>query len=249
VTEFLTFTLYAPLASWGDEAVGEVRGSWDRPSRSAILGLAAAALGLTREAEDDHRALDEMLGVAVRVASSGRAFVDYHTAMDPTDVAVRRFKPRTRKMALECAEADTTLTQRTLREDSLYFVALWTRGEARWSLTDLVRAFHSPVFVLYAGRKANVLGLPLGAAVSDHATIAAAVEAMPTFPPEMRRIMPREGWGREVSFDVPGVVPSGFETGALRSQRRRDGVPHRIRWQFEQREVRVGYLPQEAQHE
>jgi CRISPR system Cascade subunit CasD len=249
VTEFLTFTLYAPLASWGDEAVGEVRGSWDRPSRSAILGLAAAALGLTREAEDDHRALDAMLGIAVRVASSGRAFVDYHTAMDPTDVSVRRFKPRTRKIALESADADTTLTQRTLREDSLYFVALWTRADARWSLADLVRAFRSPVFVLYAGRKANVLGLPLGAAVSDHATIAAALEAMPKFPPEMRRIMPRDGWGGEVSFDVPGVVASGFATASLISQRRRDGAPHRLRWQFEEREVRVGYLPKEGPHE
>ena len=30
MTGFLLFTLYAPLASWGEIAVGETRGSWDR---------------------------------------------------------------------------------------------------------------------------------------------------------------------------------------------------------------------------
>ncbi len=38
----LAFTLYAPLAGLGDLAVGERRGGFDRPGRSAILGLVAA---------------------------------------------------------------------------------------------------------------------------------------------------------------------------------------------------------------
>ena len=43
--DFLTFALAAPLAAMGEIAVGERRGSWDRPGRSAVLGLIAAVLG------------------------------------------------------------------------------------------------------------------------------------------------------------------------------------------------------------
>ena len=42
---FLLFTLYAPMASFGEVAVGERRMSWSRPGRSAILGMVAARLG------------------------------------------------------------------------------------------------------------------------------------------------------------------------------------------------------------
>ena len=71
MTEFLLLTLYAPLASWGDIAVGEVRGSWDRPSRSAVLGLVAAALGVDRADQAAHDALDVGYGVAVRQDAAG----------------------------------------------------------------------------------------------------------------------------------------------------------------------------------
>jgi hypothetical protein len=35
MTEFLTFVLAAPLAAMGELAVGERRGSWDRPGAAA----------------------------------------------------------------------------------------------------------------------------------------------------------------------------------------------------------------------
>jgi CRISPR system Cascade subunit CasD len=246
VTEFLVFTLYAPLASWGDEAVGEIRGSWDRPSRSAILGLAAAALGLTRDAETEHAELDAMIGIAVRVARSGSAFADYHTAQYPTGVAMRKFKPAARKAALECAEPETTLSRRTLREDALHVVALWERRPARWSLTDLAAALREPVFPMYAGRKANALGLPLGGRVMSAMSIAEVLVSMPTLPPELQRLRPDGGWGREVSYDATTTVADGFDPATRRSIRRRDAQPHRQRWQFAERVVQVAVLPSEV---
>lgn len=246
MTEFLVFTLYAPLASWGDEAVGEVRGSWDRPSRSAILGLTAAALGLTRDAETELAELDAMVGMAVRVARSGSAFADYHTAQYPTGVALRKFKPATRKAALECAEPETTLSRRTLREDALHVVALWERRPARWALSDLSAALRAPVFLLYAGRKANALGLPLGGRVVPALSIAEALASMPTLPLELQRLKPKDGWGREVSFDATTTVPDGFEPATRRAIRRRDAQPHRQRWQFAERVVHVAVLPAEV---
>ena len=57
MARFLTLTFAAPLASFGAIAVGERRPSWDRPGKSAALGLIAGALGLDRSDEDAHRAL------------------------------------------------------------------------------------------------------------------------------------------------------------------------------------------------
>ena len=48
IRDYLVFRLYGPMCSWGDIAVGEVRPSTVHPSKSAILGLIAAALGVKR---------------------------------------------------------------------------------------------------------------------------------------------------------------------------------------------------------
>ncbi len=56
---YLTFALVAPLASFGGIAVGERRSGWDRPARSAVLGLIGACLGLEREDDAAKTALAE----------------------------------------------------------------------------------------------------------------------------------------------------------------------------------------------
>lgn len=89
VPEFLLLTLYAPLSSWGGIAVGEERNSWDRPSRSAVLGLVAAALGVARDDQASHDALDWGYGVAVRLDVAGSSVVDYHTAQSVAQASVK----------------------------------------------------------------------------------------------------------------------------------------------------------------
>ena len=49
MTEVLCLTLRGPLASWGEIAVGRVRPSGDKPTRSALLGLLAGMLGIRRD--------------------------------------------------------------------------------------------------------------------------------------------------------------------------------------------------------
>nr|WP_284509571.1 CRISPR-associated protein Cas5 [Salinivibrio costicola] len=46
--DYLVFRLYGPLASWGEPAVGGDRPTSAYPSRSAVLGLLGAALGIKR---------------------------------------------------------------------------------------------------------------------------------------------------------------------------------------------------------
>ncbi|MBU1741588.1 MAG: CRISPR-associated protein Cas5 [Proteobacteria bacterium] len=58
MTEFLLFRLYGPLASWGGIAVGEYRPTDAHPSKSAVLGLLAAAAGVDRADDEVHRQME-----------------------------------------------------------------------------------------------------------------------------------------------------------------------------------------------
>lgn len=253
VTDFLLFTLYAPLASWGDIAVGESRGSWDRPSRSALLGLLGAALGIVREDQPAHEALDAGYGVAVRLDAAGASLSDYHTAQTVGASAVKKARPRTRAQLLASGERETILSRRAYRQDALSTVALWVRGDApaapRWPLHVLVKALRRPAFLLYAGRKANALGAPLDPAIVASDTLAGAFAQRAPAPRglDARRIAGGAAWGREVSFDA--IRPTdGFASGLDGHRRdvRRDVPTHRARWQFAERVVEVGLLPLSA---
>ena len=254
MTSFLLLTLYAPLASWGDIAVGESRGSWDRPSRSAMLGLLGAALGIVREDQDAHDALDRGYGVAVRADAAGAPLSDYHTAQTVGQSAVRKARPRTRAQLLAAGEPETILSRRAYRQDALATVAVWVRGDAgaaaRWTLEALATALRAPTFVLYAGRKANAFGAPLDPAVVEAGTLREAFAQRPRGVRglDARRLLgrPRPGGEQvEVSFDPVRAAVDGFASGfesSLRRDVRRDVPTHRVRWQFTERVVEVGLM-------
>jgi CRISPR system Cascade subunit CasD len=83
MAEYLLFRLYGLMASWGEIAVGESRHSATYPSRSALLGLLGAALGLRRDEDAAQRALIEGYRFAVKVESAGSPLRDYHTVQTP----------------------------------------------------------------------------------------------------------------------------------------------------------------------
>lgn len=252
MTDFLLLTLYAPLASWGDIAVGESRGSWDRPSRSAVLGLLGAALGIVREDQGAHDALDRGYGVAVRLDAAGAPLSDYHTAQTASQSVVRKARPRTRAQLLATGEPETILSRRAYRQDALATVAVWARGQAapRWTLHELAGALEKPAFVLYAGRKANAFGAPLDPTVVDAETLRAALErrAGGVRALDARRLLGRERTSQErveVSFDAIREDVDGFSSGfdrLFRRDVRRDVPTHRARWQFTERVVDVGLM-------
>lgn len=242
--EFLAFTMYAPMASWGDIAVGEMRGSWDRPSRSAVLGLLAAALGILREDDTQLGELHGALGVAVRVDRSGTQLIDYHTAQTAPAAALRRSGARTRAQALASCDPETILSARAYRQDAISTIVVWLRAPCRWALEDLAAALVSPVFVLYAGRKSNPLGAPLDPAIVAAQSLSRAVASRGAGPrgvSGMRRLLTKAALA-EVSHDPCDGFASELEP--VRQEVRRDDPVHRGRWQFCTRTVQVGRVPQ-----
>jgi CRISPR system Cascade subunit CasD len=166
MTEYVIFTLAAPLASWGTIAVGERRPTWERPSKSAIVGLIAGALGIPRSADVQLATLTSGLGFAVRIDHPGVLEVDYHTTQTPTQVSrKRRLRSfgaiRTRADELRCDELKTILSEREFYTGSFSTVALWKQPGEAPSLSDIENALRRPSFVPYAGRKAHPFMLPV----------------------------------------------------------------------------------------
>lgn len=75
----LLLRLAAPLQAWGADSKFETRKTGREPTKSGVIGLLAAALGLRR---DEHEALLRLTGLrfGVRVEREGQLLVDYHTA-------------------------------------------------------------------------------------------------------------------------------------------------------------------------
>src|SRR5208337_1142437 len=164
--EFLLFRLSGPLASWGEIAVGERRSSWPRPSKSAVLGLVAAALGYDRHDTKAHALLNDGLHFAVRVDSTMRGFTagsgadsglkplrDYHTAQVPS--ARRGKKWATRAEELREGQLNTILSERWYWTNMTATAAVWwkQRGAEQPPLAEIESALREPVFALYLGRK------------------------------------------------------------------------------------------------
>jgi CRISPR system Cascade subunit CasD len=248
---FLLLTLYAPLASWGDLTVGETRSSWDRPSRSALLGLLAAALGVERTNQPAHDALDAGYGYAVRLDAPGVPVIDYHTAQTVAESVLKKRRPATRKELLQNPERETILSRRAYRADALATVVIWANEGAAWPLGVLRDAIRNPAFVLYAGRKSNPFALPLNPELVEAESL---VDAFAARPPdkaaaiiELRSHYRAEAsgeWGREISYDTTlPVALRPAEALVLRRETRRDTSPDRRRWLFAERTVEVARLP------
>jgi CRISPR system Cascade subunit CasD len=240
--EFLTFQLAAPIAAMGELAVGERRGSWERPGRSAVLGLIAGCLGLDRADEAAHLALEQGYGLALRVERPGGVLADYHTAQVPPARRNRRFATRAEELA--APDLNTILSRRDYRTDLLAFGALWPRGDtARWSLAHLAAALRAPGFTPYLGRKSCPLMLPLapelheaaeddpvallGARAAAFATWARAARMWPLLRQTAAVVTLDEADARRLSYPVQRV------------ELRRDRIASRRRWQFGLREEAV----------
>ena len=243
MAEFLVFTLWAPMAAMGDVAVGERRVGGNRPARSAVLGLVAAAIGIERDDEAGLSALSDGYGMALLVERTGDLLQDYHSTQIPKPGRHRRKATRREELA-DLRRLNTILTLREYRTDPWSGVALWARPSARYPLGRLGEALERPRFTLYFGRKACPLGLPTSPRLVDAETVAAAFSAhdgeRPEAEREIRRRLGIRGPGT-LYADADSTSDGGPTLGAelARVERRRDVVVNRRRWQFGMRDELV----------
>lgn len=250
---FLVFQLDAPLAAWGDTAVGEYRGSQNWPGESALIGLLGAALGVRREDDAAHAALLRGYGFAVGVLSQGTLLRDYHTAHVPGRAALKKRPHATRRdeLAVPKDDLNTILSTRDYRQNAGCLVAVQPRGDAPHTLSELAAALIRPRFVLYLGRKACPPAAPLDPKIIEGES---ALVAFGMYLDQLtaRLAQQPDGRGRPL-LEVPGrlerlVWGDGVQAGATAdlSTPRKDRIIRRGGWQFGDRIEHVAILAGEG---
>lgn len=142
----LLLRLSGPMQSWGIQSHFSVRDTGLEPSKSGVIGLLCAAMGVLREDEATLRQLAS-LRMGVRVDREGILRVDYHTAKDVLKASggIKETEPSHRYyladaiflVGLECADND---------------IAILERAQT---------ALQHPVWPLFLGRKAFVPSEPI----------------------------------------------------------------------------------------
>ena len=179
MSDYIILTLVAPMGSFGGIAGHEWRGSNRWPSRSAILGLIGAVLGVCRKDIQGQEALRKW-SCAISVLSDNKPFQDFHTIQTIPTASIKR--PATRRIAIEALKPsdNATLTRREYRSDCAFGVALWGGDNMR----DVARALNFPCFTPYLGRKSCPLAVPMHACVIESESPLQALTQV-TLPPWM----------------------------------------------------------------
>lgn len=237
--EYLVFQLYGPLQAWGDVAVGRIRPTAARPTRSGLLGLLAAAAGVRREDEATLAAFDLGYGLAVRVDGAGGRMLDYHTVQVTGERKNRLLHARVDELGpmLEPGEGlNTILSKREYLMDAVFTAAVWSREAPPCSLQELAEALRKPRFAPFLGRRSCTPSLPFHPVVGDYAGLQEAWAAYPVDDCLIRLLSETDSSNAYADLDHGGDAP-------LQTRQTRDLAMHHGRRQFSLRPEAVFSVP------
>ena len=164
----LLLRLAAPLQSWGADSKFETRKTNREPTKSGVLGILAAALGLRRD-DEEGVALLAQLRFAVRVDREGESLVDFHMA--------RRTIGK---------KDESWITYRHYLCDAVFLAGLESADRV-W-LATLEEALRHPVYTPFLGRRSCPPTQPFCLGIRE-------VGLMEALRLEPRLVEPRRGEG------------------------------------------------------
>lgn len=254
----LLFTLAGPRASFGSSAAaGDERDSLDSPSRSALLGLIAAAHGVIRSDSAALNRLRDGLAFATRLDRAGNPEIDFHTAQVAKRKDLKRRAVRVRGDELDGRrdQLTTILSSRTYRCDYQATVAIAATGSTSEAtiLNAVADALRRPKWMLYLGRKSAPLAWPMDPQIIETAAFEEAfdqydrmcasrlaswpsggqVQVPVGWTPPKRRKTHAENRDHFVADEAfRAVLPNGAFPAGARTVIRRDVPVDRQRWLF-----------------
>lgn len=141
----LLLRLVGPMQSWGTTSRFDQRDTGKEPSKSGVIGLLAAALGIDRENWADLEPLTR-LAMGVRHDRPGVPKRDYQTARcAATDTIIKADGTQSK---------DGVVSDRFYLADAAFLVGL--EGDDRFLMERIHAALRNPVWPLALGRKSCV---------------------------------------------------------------------------------------------
>lgn len=177
----LGFLLDGPLQSWGAASRFQRRGTNHHPSKSGVVGLIAAALGLPKGSAREQETLAQLATLKLtsvlvpRNAGRGkdaeyrpravRRLADYHTVGGGYDKATHPLNiPRKAKGG---PADNATVTEREYLMDARFAVLLEPRREPATILATVAGALNNPVWGIWFGRKCCLPATPVQPVIGD----------------------------------------------------------------------------------
>lgn len=172
---FLILRLDGPMQAWGTHTYEDFRPSNLYPTRSGLLGLLAACLGIERRDHVGQSDLAASVEFSVRIdttverlgreepfAKPGIKLPDFHTVKDArkVDGSANKFP---------------VVSRREYLFDAAFTAAVGEQAAARYTLDDLADALRRPCYTPTLGRRACPPTLPLLDVVIDAADAIAAL--------------------------------------------------------------------------
>ena len=197
----LFLRLEGPLQSWGGRTIGRFRRTESAPTKSGVLGLLGAALGLSRQ--ELNARLEELnqLTMAVRVDRAGHIEEDYQTV--GAKVGVLAADGEIKKTAAT-REVEAIISPREFLTDASFLVIL--RGDSALN-AELSAALQSPKWPLFLGRKRCVPGTPVFAGVDPDVALSDAI--LRDGPEDSSLVPPDERQEVRVVTDLLGLTEFG----------------------------------------
>ncbi len=150
----LALYLDAPLQSWGYQSKFDRRTSLGYPTRSGVVGMICAALGVDRADVEGLRRLDE-LHMSVLAFGGGSRLVDFHTVGAGYD---KKTQKQSVSRTADGKPGGTVVTRREYLQDARFGVLL--RGDDQL-LSGIASALDDPRWGTWLGRKSCIPSSPI----------------------------------------------------------------------------------------
>ncbi|MEO7098532.1 MAG: type I-E CRISPR-associated protein Cas5/CasD, partial [Luteolibacter sp.] len=230
MSDTLAFLIDAPLQSWGASSKFQRRETEGWPTKSALIGVLAAALGIDKHAPDESEKLAPIAALSFSVFRWSKTvpvtrLADFHTIGGGYD----KTNP-SEKLHIPCKAGDgspfgTVITRRSYLMDARFIVIF--QGE-RATLEAAAAALLDPVWGVWFGRKTCIPAEPLCPVVAavPREALVALLQKFGNDPAEVEKLegmTESPGPGRFYQADQPvaygqhhGPVPQAYHSRPVR---------------------------------
>jgi CRISPR system Cascade subunit CasD len=168
MNEYLILRLRGVLQSWGGHTFEDYRPSNLFPTRSGLIGLFAACLGIDRKDIANQRELSDSFRYAVRADETPNQFykiTDFHTVLKARRVSGK-------------AGDNPIISWREYLCEASFTVAIKFSDSAKFNAQKVVTSLQKPIFTPFLGRRSCPLGVPLLHSIIKAESHIKALEAM-----------------------------------------------------------------------
>lgn len=164
--EFLILKLHGPMQAWGTHTYEDFRPSNLFPTRSGLLGLLGACLGIDRKDGDGLERLAASVEFALRVDKGGVKLPDFHTVL-----AARKVDGK--------PNPNPVVSRREYLFGAEFTVAVGAAPQADISLDAIAKAVRRPRYTPVLGRRSCALTRPLFEGWQEASDLKGALDQVP----------------------------------------------------------------------